>query len=264
MNVNRQDLNRSEFSFDRHIQNFTKKGDEIIGRCPFHDDRTPSFSGNSKSGLWKCFANCGSGNWYQFLARLGQTPIQKNARDLAKADGAPGFVTEATYYYQDVLGETVLKIVRKRDSLSRKKKFLQYSRQGCGWVPRTFAGEVAPYRYGEWRKRNFIILVEGEKVVDYLWSLGIPATTTPGGASNWRQTFARFFADKTVVILPDHDPPGRLYAEAALADIRKFAKIVRTVELPDLQDKEDAYDWFEVRGGGRPLLKQILLKELSK
>lgn len=42
--------------------------ERAIGRCPFHDDRHPSFG--VIGGYWKCFAGCGSGGLNAFRARL--------------------------------------------------------------------------------------------------------------------------------------------------------------------------------------------------
>lgn len=42
-----------------------------MGLCPFHDDRTPSFSINENSGLWVCHAQCGGGTLPIFLFYLG-------------------------------------------------------------------------------------------------------------------------------------------------------------------------------------------------
>ena len=35
-----------------------KQGDAYVGRCPFHDDRTPSFNCWQESGRWRCYG-CG-------------------------------------------------------------------------------------------------------------------------------------------------------------------------------------------------------------
>ena len=37
-----------------------KRGVNYVGLCPFHDDKTPSFSVSPAKGLCKCFA-CGKG-----------------------------------------------------------------------------------------------------------------------------------------------------------------------------------------------------------
>ena len=37
-----------------------KRGVNLIGLCPFHDEKTPSFYVSPKNGLFKCFG-CGKG-----------------------------------------------------------------------------------------------------------------------------------------------------------------------------------------------------------
>ena len=39
--------------------------------CPFHQDKDPSFSISRRTGYWKCWAYCGSGNFYTLLRRMG-------------------------------------------------------------------------------------------------------------------------------------------------------------------------------------------------
>jgi len=53
-----------------HIVN--ENTDEIRCLCPFHNDQNSSFSINKKSGLWKCFAGCGSGNLNILIFRLSK------------------------------------------------------------------------------------------------------------------------------------------------------------------------------------------------
>jgi len=53
----------------------SKSGDELICHCPFHNDTTPSFSINLKTGKWICFAGCGAGSFDLLLKKLG---IKKN------------------------------------------------------------------------------------------------------------------------------------------------------------------------------------------
>ncbi len=33
-----------------------RQGDELVGLCPFHDDRQPSFSANVSKNAFQCFA----------------------------------------------------------------------------------------------------------------------------------------------------------------------------------------------------------------
>jgi len=43
-------------------------------------------------------------------------------------------------------------------------------------------------------------LVEGEKDVDNLRATGLVATTSPGGANNWRPEYAQYLQNKHVVV----------------------------------------------------------------
>lgn len=43
--------------------------DEFNIRCPFHDDKVPSLSINTKHGLWICHSGCGQGTLREFLVK---------------------------------------------------------------------------------------------------------------------------------------------------------------------------------------------------
>ncbi|MGB1060094.1 MAG: CHC2 zinc finger domain-containing protein [Ketobacter sp.] len=38
-----------------------KHAKDYLGRCPFHDDRTPSLVISPESNLWHCLGACGTG-----------------------------------------------------------------------------------------------------------------------------------------------------------------------------------------------------------
>ena len=61
--------------FESNVKGLKKsaKG-QVIGHCPFHDDRNRSWSGNIETGLSICHAGCGSWNAYQFAEKLGIDP----------------------------------------------------------------------------------------------------------------------------------------------------------------------------------------------
>ena len=44
-------------------------GDELKAICPFHEDRDPSLSVNSQTGLFKCFGCDAAGSIFDFYAR---------------------------------------------------------------------------------------------------------------------------------------------------------------------------------------------------
>ena len=50
------------------------RGPDFIGLCPFHTEKTPSFTVHDKGGFWKCFG-CGEGGdvfaWIQAIEKVG-------------------------------------------------------------------------------------------------------------------------------------------------------------------------------------------------
>jgi DNA primase len=66
-----------DYDFSRYLKVVHRNGTNVSARCPFHDDKSPSFSGNTEKGLWKCWGCGEAGNWWQLLAKLGV--ISKNA-----------------------------------------------------------------------------------------------------------------------------------------------------------------------------------------
>jgi len=43
--------------------------DNLMGRCPFHDDHTPSFGVTPSKNLWNCLAGCGGGDAIALVMR---------------------------------------------------------------------------------------------------------------------------------------------------------------------------------------------------
>jgi hypothetical protein len=43
--------------------------DNLMGRCPFHEDHTPSFGVTPSKNLWNCLAGCGGGDVIQLVMR---------------------------------------------------------------------------------------------------------------------------------------------------------------------------------------------------
>src|ERR1700675_2374565 len=56
-------------------------------------------------------------------------------------------------------------------------------------------------------------LVEGEKDVDALTALGLPATCNPMGAGKWRASYTEVLRGTAVMLLPDNDAPGERHAQ---------------------------------------------------
>lgn len=65
----------------------TKKGDRWWGLCPFHTEKTPSFSVNPGDNLWYCFGCHKGGGLYQFLMEIDGLSFPEAVRQLAEKQG---------------------------------------------------------------------------------------------------------------------------------------------------------------------------------
>lgn len=178
----------------------------------------------------------------------------------SKPNGSAGHHAEpvATYVYRDADGEPRYRVARyewaaegKRNKTFRQERYepetKRYIRsKGC-----MEGVELVPYRLDEWQAEIGapIAIVEGEKDADRLWSIGICATTNPGGAGKWHgEEWAEMFAGREVVILPDDDEAGRKHAADVARSLRPVASSVRLLELQDLPAKGDVSDWLDAGG----------------
>jgi DNA primase len=65
----------------------TKKGQNFWGCCPFHNEKTPSFSVNESKGFYHCFG-CGEhGDIISFVMKSGNIDFKSAISELAAAAG---------------------------------------------------------------------------------------------------------------------------------------------------------------------------------
>ena len=66
-----------------------KRGKDFVGLCPFHDERTPSFSVSPSKQMYYCFGCSAGGNVMKFLMELGKRPFTEVVLDLARRYSVP-------------------------------------------------------------------------------------------------------------------------------------------------------------------------------
>jgi hypothetical protein len=152
----------------------------------------------------------------------------------------------AVYPYTDENGELLFEVLRYTEPT---KSFRQRRPNGGGWIWNTDGIRRVPYRLPEVTEAiaqgRPVVVVEGEKDVDNLAKLGIPATCNRGGATHWTEEDSQFLKDADVVIVPDNDEAGRKHVEVVATSLRGIAKRISVLELPDLSEKGDASDWLK-------------------
>lgn len=199
------------------IQKYKITGDNLVGLCPFHQDRNDSFSVDLKTGKWHCFAEDEGGNFVTFwakyqgidtkeaykeiLARYSITPEHERQAQSTNASGLGSYTLERYSFDKrlpaDFLRDTCrVDTGRDRDGTEylRMPYFFEdgkeaairkrYAKKEFRWM-RGSKGKIC--LYGEWRlpgirKAGYAVLVEGESDTQTLWYLGIPAIGIAGAS----------------------------------------------------------------------------------
>ncbi len=177
-------------------------------------------------------------------------------------NGSPGKLI-AEYVYCDAEGNQVFKSCRFIQP-DGKKTFRQMSLQPDGWKSSMQGVELVPYHLPEIlsRSEERVFIVEGEKDVDRLISLGILATCNPMGAGKWKPEFSKWFAGREIVILTDNDQPGRDHAEVVAERLHSVAESIRVVHFPGLPEKGDVSDYLDNDNSVVDLFNEIDSTEL--
>lgn len=242
-----------------------------MARCPVHGaargDSSPSLSiREGKKGVAiNCFAGC---EQKAILAALGITwrdlgfDAEPSWRERLRKESIrpagkrkPLGPQEASYRYTDERGGLVAEKLRFTG-----KVFLWRRPNGSGWIWKVDRATLPLFLLHEVAKARTVILTEGEKdVLNLRQALKSDAavTTAPNGANSWRPEYAKWFAGKTVWIIPDSDAPGAEYARLAVKDIGRTARSVRVVSVAPAKDVSDfledhtAADLAELMRGAR-------------
>ena len=163
----------------------------------------------------------------------------------------------ATYDYCDEQGAVLFQVCR-----TVPKGFFQRRPDGKGgWINNVGNTRKVPFHLPQLLAADPsepVFIVEGEKDVLALEKLGLVATCNPGGTGGrWRAQYSEFLRDRTVVLLPDNDPPGEKHVEVVLESIHRYARQAKVVRLPGLSPKGDVSDWI-ANGGDRVHLLQLV------
>jgi hypothetical protein len=162
---------------------------------------------------------------------------------------------DTTYAYEDEKGRLLFEVVRLKP-----KGFRQRTPDDTGgWIWSVKDVRQAPYRLPQLLSASVdkpVFVVEGEKDVLRLESLGLVATCNAGGAGKWPDALNEHFAGRHVIILADNDEPGRKHAGKVAAALNPAAK-ARVLCLPGLPPKGDVSDWLDAGGTAEQLLKLV-------
>ncbi len=190
-----------------------KRGKDMVGLCPFHDDKSPSFTVSAGKQFYYCFSCGAGGNAIKFLMELGkqsfsevvlglaqryQIPVQtlepkqreEYQRQLSLREQLYEVVASAAQYFQHALrqpqGAAALAYLKQERGLSEET----IQRFQLGYAPGAWAGL---YEHLVGQQRYSAELVEQA-------GLALPRRSGKG--------FYDRFRDR--LMIPIHDPQGRV------------------------------------------------------
>lgn len=226
-----------------------KSGEGWTALCPAHDDTRNSLSIKPGKGglvLLYCHAGC---SYEQIIAAIN---IERQEHSMGSSHGKlvgiyPYLAHDGTLLYQVVRYEPKDFRLRRPDGSG-------------GWVANLDGAKRVLYRLPQLLAANTgepVLIVEGEKDADCLCSLGFVSTTNFGGAAKWRAEYNDCLRNRSVVIIPDNDKPGRDHAEQVAYSLYGVAAKINLIQLPDLPLKGDVSDYFNA-GGTPETLREII------
>ena len=245
-----------------HGVELLKSGTELKCKCPLpgHNDKTPSFFVNEKDNVFYCHGCHTRGSIIDLVVALDCCTVGDAIRKLDEYIGGTATLPsikvdnqqeeaepnekptlEREYIYTDGNGHKKF-FVKRMVFSNGKKTFRQghYNEQG-GEIMSMKGVERLPYNLRDVSNSKLVWLAEGEKCADSLIQLGLCGTCTVGGSGNWLDSYAMYFKDKDVVILPDYDEAGDNYASCASESLKDVARSVRVLNL-GMSGLEKGYD----------------------
>jgi hypothetical protein len=253
-------------------------------KCPWHDDRHPSgsiYMGEDGAWRFKCqTASCGfCGDVFDVRQRVTGQTVEDQLRELSEHDQRPAppklrvYATldelkagvygleQAHVYTNPATQEPDMVVLRCRDSQGAKT-FIQARPEGAGFVMRAPAQPWPLYNRKRMAAADRVVVVEGEKCVESLASIGIVATTSPCGAGKGSCADWTPVAGKRVVLWPDNDPADpKTGKSTGIEHMRQVAEILQKMSVPpsevrwldpeilNLPDKGDCVDYIAEYGG---------------
>jgi 5S rRNA maturation endonuclease (ribonuclease M5) len=248
-----------------------------VAKCPAHEDRQASLSiseGNDGRILLKCFAGCETG---AVLSALGvtigdlfqdrreeskpyrridraATPAKPSQPKSESREPSASYTIERVYSYQDMLGYEVYQALRLQP-----KSFRQRHMVNGKWVWNMDGVERVLYKLPEVMAAETVWVLEGEKDVENMISIGFVATCNVGGAGKWLDGYTETLEGKDVVLCGDNDKPGQDHIKKIFDSIAGKARTVKIVKIPS--PHKDASDFIAAQTSGE--VAKVLFDQLA-
>lgn len=136
----------------RYVQ-LKRQGREMVGLCPFHGEKTPSFSVNSEKGTWYCHGCSEGGSIFRFLEKIEGLSFPQAVKQLGaevgivveaeersdpaslRRDTLRDLLERSAQYYSELLHRSPLAAAARDYLRSRGISSATAQRFRLGWAP---------------------------------------------------------------------------------------------------------------------------------
>jgi len=158
--------------------------DNLMGKCPFHDDRTPSFGVTPSKNLWNCLAGCGGGDTIQLVMKKEGVSFRHAVEVLRRRLGIAPLGGPASPTIKTRLGTTHPVLVPPPESGDEDTDLADHVllRHVCDFYHQTFCDEVKAMKYLQQRRCFNAEATKAFQIGYANRTLGyrVPATTAAG------------------------------------------------------------------------------------
>lgn len=260
--------------------NFEKRTEnQLYACCPFHKEKTPSFTVNEETGEWYCHAGCGGGAEKEFIAKYYDVSneVAKYALSYYAQHGNMPFPTEEQIeswhknlcnmpreieamseygwtkqivddlhigFYDDRI---IIPIKSRTGYWVNARRYLPVHRRNsdshnakCLNIRKLGQKRYYPYEAFDEDK---IYIVEGEKDCIAARAQGLNAVTSTGGSAIPSDEIY-LFKNKDVVLMLDTDSVGKRNVKNYVTLLKGVARSIQIVDLP-VKDFADYYHEYK-------------------
>jgi 5S rRNA maturation endonuclease (ribonuclease M5) len=281
--------------FESNVEKIKGRGVQKTGLCPFHSDTKESFSYNEETGLWKCFAGCGSGNAYQFAEKIGvdprpfitntDLPVPPKPKDEELGYEDKKLIIKCHEYLISNYSTLVdlpwdIEVVKKYYVGYHKDKkcftFPHFNKDGKainikfhksedGDQPHSISGHGQNRFYPHIITASELVLCEGEKDAITLESNGFNPITVTTGAMSLPDDLSILENVEKIIITLDNDDAGRKGFQKIAEEVKKQFSSMSVNALnwdKSLPNKYDVTDFFKTHD--RKEFEELILESTEQ
>jgi DNA primase len=218
-----------------------RAGRNFVGLCPFHNEKTPSFSVNAERGFFHCFGCGAGGSAFNFIMKMEGLTFPEAVRSLARKygvtiperdqSGPAASEREAMRQANEVAADFFAHVLWKTDDGALAREYLK-SRAISIEAAREFKLGFAPARPASLTKA-----LQRRGLRDAGIKVGLVKQDAGGGHDMFR---AR-------VMFPIRDPQGHVLAFGGRVLDARLPKYINSPESPLYSKARTLYGLFEAR-----------------